>query len=184
MIIEQVAFHLAEFVSLHRRYKLLLQRLNDNRQTPIDAESVALAVAELGCAENSLMQLFAHFGPEVEECLHRVKDRDFPHAYALNFLLLNRPAMPVSLRWNWHTCYPGTAIADGDLRGEMLFSRQIFMLQEVIEKSLAAAAVLLPESAERLAAIAAERAAVRKRGVRTFLGAAGTDWCPGLAFID
>ena len=184
MIIEQVAFYLAEFVSLHKRYKLLLARLNDNRQTPIDAESVALAVAELGCAENSLVQLFAHFGPEVEEFLHRVKDRDFPADYAQNYLLHSKPAIPVSLRWNAHTCFPGTAFADGDQRAEMLFSRQIFMLQEVIEKNLAAAAELLPESAERLAAIAAERAAVRKRGVRTFLGAAGTDWCPGLAYID
>ncbi len=184
MIIEQVAFHLAEFVSLHKRYKLLLARLNDNRQTPIDSESAALAVAELGCAENSLVQLFAHFGPEVEEFLQRVKDCDFPAAYAQNFLLLSKPALPVSLRWNAHTCFPGTVFAAGDERGEALFSRQILMFQDSIQKNLAAAEKLLPESAERLAAIAAERTAVRKRGVRTFLGAAGTDWCPGLAFID
>ncbi len=184
MIIEQVAFHLAGFVSLHKRYKLLLQRLNDNRQTPIDAESAALAVVELGCAENSLVQLFAHFGPEVEEFLHRVKDCDFPAAYAQNYLLRSKPAIPVSLRWNAHTCFSGTAFADGDQQAEMLFSRQIFMLQEAIEKNLAAAAELLPESAERLAAIAAERAEIRKRGRRRFLGEAGSDWCPGLAFID
>lgn len=184
MIIEQAAFHLAQFVSLHKRYKRLQARLSDNRQTPINPESAALAVAELGCAENSLVQLFAHFGPEVEEILHQVKDSDFSAAHAQGFLLQIRPAMPVSLRWNCHTYFPGTAIAEGDLHGEMLFSRQIFMLQDVIEKSLSAAAVLLPESAERLAAIASERAAVRKRGLRRFLGEVGTDWCPGLAVID
>ena len=183
VILEQVAYHLSQFVSLHKRYKVLQERQTANGQALTKPEAAALVAGELGCVEHALLELFAHFGPEVEEFLHQVKDYDYSAAHFQHFLLRTRPALPVSLRFSWKGYVPGTAHADGDLRAEMLFSGKIYVMQEAIEKNLAAAEILLPESAERLAAIAAERAAVRRRGLQTFLAAAGTDWCPGLSSI-
>jgi hypothetical protein len=179
MILEQAAYHLNQLVEMYKQHKLLLQRLVASRHLLSDSEATAVA-AQLGRIEHSLLEAFAVFGPEVEEYLHSVKDHEFCVAYAHYYLFRTRPALPVSLRFRYDSYVPGSVHDHGDLRAEAEFDRKVYGYERAIRQDLLAVESRLPPDA----VAEARRAAIRHQGLRQFLGAAGTDYCPGLSFMS
>ena len=171
MILERVGFHMHQLVVLYKRYKRLQDRF------VASGAADAQAAAELNGASQKLLVGFAVLGPTIEEHLHIVKDFDFSSAHAQNYLYRTLPELPVSLRYRWNLYVPGSEFADRDIRAEAQFEEKVYDCQSSVAKHLDAAERILPEPPTD----SAERRRVRARGVRLFLGAAGTDYCPGLS---